>query len=306
MTPSTLYAGTVNGLLKSVNGGDSWTSIFIQPVGGGGTVGQITAIAIDPVTPSTIYVGSNRGLYKSVNGGMNWAFAGNGLTSPFISPVRFSRIAISRSEPMTIYAMIEDSQVFKTTNGGGAWVQLTSPSLGFAFCKILCLSSSRRTIRTLSIWASRLFGVYKTIDGGSIWNPINNGFNATEVRAITIDRIRQTPSMPELRVERRFRCQTQPGGTSLVYSSYLGGGALDSGSSIAVDSIGAAYVTGVTTSADFPVLNAFQSTYQRRVRRFCGQDRLRRLRGIVGDISGRIESRRGERNRHQTRHAIFL
>jgi len=44
-------------------------------------------------------------------------------------------------------------------------------------------------------------------------------------------------------------------GTALVYSTYLGGGGFDSGNGIAVDSTGAAYVTGQTASTNFPVLN---------------------------------------------------
>ncbi len=42
-------------------------------------------------------------------------------------------------------------------------------------------------------------------------------------------------------------------GSSLVYSTYLGGSNDDVGTGIALDSLGAAYVTGFTTSVDFPV-----------------------------------------------------
>ena len=42
-------------------------------------------------------------------------------------------------------------------------------------------------------------------------------------------------------------------GTALVYSTYLGGGDLDVARAIAVDSTGAAYITGQTGSGDFPV-----------------------------------------------------
>ncbi len=50
---------------------------------------------------------------------------------------------------------------------------------------------------------------------------------------------------------------------SLVYSTYLGGTALDFGYGIAVDTSGNAYVTGNTTSNPFPTTGgAFQTTYK--------------------------------------------
>jgi len=48
-------------------------------------------------------------------------------------------------------------------------------------------------------------------------------------------------------------------GTGLVYSAYLGGGRDDYGYGIAADSSGAAYVTGRTESADFPVSGTLQT-----------------------------------------------
>jgi hypothetical protein len=51
-------------------------------------------------------------------------------------------------------------------------------------------------------------------------------------------------------------------GSTLLYSTYLGGSDFDAGGGIAVDASGAAYVTGQTFSANFPTTSgAFQTTF---------------------------------------------
>jgi hypothetical protein len=55
-----------------------------------------------------------------------------------------------------------------------------------------------------------------------------------------------------------FVTKLNASGSGLVYSTYLGGSGDDDGSGIAVDTSGNAYVTGFTTSTNFPTLNAFQ------------------------------------------------
>jgi hypothetical protein len=47
-------------------------------------------------------------------------------------------------------------------------------------------------------------------------------------------------------------------GSQLVYSTYLGGRYSDSGSAIALDPVSSAYLAGITTSPDFPTVNAVQ------------------------------------------------
>src|SRR5207248_3406006 len=49
------------------------------------------------------------------------------------------------------------------------------------------------------------------------------------------------------------------GAASLVYSTYLGGTSSDIAGGVAADSQGNTYVTGQTSSSDFPTLNAIQA-----------------------------------------------
>jgi hypothetical protein len=57
-----------------------------------------------------------------------------------------------------------------------------------------------------------------------------------------------------------FVAKLNPAGNSLEYCTYMGGSDDDRGYGIAVDSSGSAYVTGTTTSPDFPTRNAEQSS----------------------------------------------
>lgn len=56
-----------------------------------------------------------------------------------------------------------------------------------------------------------------------------------------------------------FITQIASDGASLVYSTYLGGSGTDAGLAIMIDPSGAAYVTGSTTSADFPTVGPYQA-----------------------------------------------
>jgi hypothetical protein len=59
-----------------------------------------------------------------------------------------------------------------------------------------------------------------------------------------------------------FVTKLNPAGSGLVYSTYLGGSGDDVGESITIDAAGNVYVTGYTSSIDFPVTpGAFQNTY---------------------------------------------
>lgn len=58
-----------------------------------------------------------------------------------------------------------------------------------------------------------------------------------------------------------FIAKLNSGGTALIYSTYMGGGADDYVIGLAGSASGAAYLAGTTGSIDFPAVNALQTSY---------------------------------------------
>jgi uncharacterized protein (TIGR03437 family) len=69
----------------------------------------------------------------------------------------------------------------------------------------------------------------------------------------TVNAYQSTPHLTNPNGYTVFVAEINPTASALVYSTFLGGSLEQRGSAIAVDSSGAAYVTGETHSADFPV-----------------------------------------------------
>lgn len=73
ITPTTLYAGTLNGVYKSEDGGTTWRRIPSGPR-------VATSLLIDPLTPTTLYAADRyRDIFKSEDGGETWRIVNNGL-----------------------------------------------------------------------------------------------------------------------------------------------------------------------------------------------------------------------------------
>jgi uncharacterized repeat protein (TIGR01451 family) len=252
--PSVLYAGTFDGLRISINGGNNWGAISIPPIGGGPSIGQVEAIAIDPVNPAIVYIGASQGIYKSIDGGANWSFAGNILQGRIVG------IAISRSNPATIYAISNNSTLYKSVNAGADWSPLPALAIGISsFPWPLVVSSDDPDVVYIG---SQNSGIFKSTDGGATWNTVNNGLHSSNIRALAIDH----DSSGRIYAgsdgsTEAFVAALDATDSSFVYSSYLGGGGAELAMGIAVDSTGAAYVAGTTSSVNFPVVNAFQPAY---------------------------------------------
>lgn len=166
LTPATLYAATAVGMFKSTNGGGAWTAI-----NSGLTSLSIRCIAVDPQTPTTLYAGAGGAVVKSVNGGASWSPASTGL--PVITHV--FDIAVDPQTPTTLYAAVGQGNsttgpaVFKSTNGGGSWVEIDN---GFnANRLIVTLVIDPQTPTTLYA-ADFLGAVFKSTNAGASWGAV--------------------------------------------------------------------------------------------------------------------------------------
>jgi hypothetical protein len=65
-----------------------------------------------------------------------------------------------------------------------------------------------------------------------------------------------SPGLPDV-----FITKLNAEGSALVFSTYLGGSDRDLGGGVALDEVGNVYVTGMTRSSDFPVVDAVQAKY---------------------------------------------
>jgi hypothetical protein len=117
------------------------------------------------------------------------------------------------------------------------------------------------------LYSTYLGGRFNTGVGGITVNAQGNAYVTGETES---DDFPTTPGVLQRTTEdgtciwwictNAFVTKLNPAGSGLVYSTYLGGNIDDGGTRIAVDAAGNAYITGETTSLDFPLLNAFQTT----------------------------------------------
>jgi len=110
--PQVLYAGTVEAIYKSTDGGESWRRLE-------GTRDGITtfAVVIDRADPLLIYAGTTDGIYKSADGGETWASTREGM-----GRVTVTSLVLDPTAPGTLYAGTEHQGLFCSADAGEHWV----------------------------------------------------------------------------------------------------------------------------------------------------------------------------------------
>ena len=175
-TPTSVYAGTNEGLFKSSDGGGSW-----NPANTGLPDGGIHAFALNPISTTTLYAGIWGGVYKSTDGAASWGLASFGLPQADIQA-----LAIDHTSPDTVYAWLWafPSGVYKTTNGGASWLPAYAglPTVPFGGSLLI----DPQTPATA--YAGTASGVFKTTNGGGSWSMLGNNDLANKiVQALVID-----------------------------------------------------------------------------------------------------------------------
>lgn len=164
--PATLYAATQQALMKSTDGGVTWTAVF--EAGAGNFVDKVVT---DPIDPAAVYLVNRDQLWKSSDRGATWKL--------LLADGQLIGLAIGRNSPRTI--LVSDSQsVFGSSDGGKTWRVLATQRPFPA-----ALAVDPEDPRTLYIGSGA--GVEQSRDGGATWRPFNRGLYARGLNQLLFD-----------------------------------------------------------------------------------------------------------------------
>jgi len=185
--PDTVYVGTGEenfasdsyygaGILKSTNGGASWTNIV-----GPWVRTTIGALAISPADSQILLASSRIGIYRSTDGAATWTQVMPGIGTSVVFDPTNGNIAYAAIGNVNGSAL---NGVFRSTDGGQTWKQLTgsgSSALPTSNVGRIEIAIAPSTPTTLYVGISNsstssfgsLLGIYKTTDSGNTWTNQN-------------------------------------------------------------------------------------------------------------------------------------
>jgi uncharacterized repeat protein (TIGR01451 family) len=112
------------------------------------------------------------------------------------------------------------------------------------------------------VYSTYLGGVAEDIGNGIAVDSTGSAYITGATRSLdfpTVNAVQPTNRGNAVYFWETFVAKLSPDGSELMYSTYLGGGDNDYGNAIAIDLEGSAYVTGSTSSQNFPTVAPIQS-----------------------------------------------
>jgi len=171
----------------STNSGQSWFALNDIPQSAG-----IEALAVNPGNPDIIYLVAgcmlmNEGVWKSTDRGWSWVNIQNNIDAIgygmdiSVDPVDTNIIYLAKDN----FPNLDDSScLLKSTDSGQNWFDISPMPLSYP--GILAVRVSPFNHNEVYI-ASYQDGVFKSTDGGTNWQSINNGLNINRIATIEID-----------------------------------------------------------------------------------------------------------------------
>jgi photosystem II stability/assembly factor-like uncharacterized protein len=163
-----VYAGTAGGSLetsaslwRSDNGGQTWHRFDLSlPADPYGTIPAVTALTVDPARPDVLYVGTDgQGIYRFDVRRNSYELVGD--LSLYNAHVR----GLVLGPDSRLYALTGEGLY---VSSGGPWQQLQVPE------QAVSVAVAASDPQLLYIGGTST-GVFRSIDGGRSWEPINAG-----------------------------------------------------------------------------------------------------------------------------------